>query len=68
MPYEKLLELLEEFANVSPGENGDAMHYIFATGEICALYSQYVYAKANSDEELMQEIGERISCKVQKYL
>ena len=68
MPYEKLLELLERFANVVPGGDSKALDYIFTAGEIDSLYSQYLDAKASSNEELMTEISEMISFKAEKYL
>lgn len=68
MPYEKLLELLEKFANVVPGRNSKALDYIFTAGEIESLYSQYLDAKASSNKELMIKISEMIYFKVEKYL
>lgn len=68
MPYEKLLELLEKFVNIVPGGDSKALDYIFTAGEIDDLYSQYLDAKASSNEELMTQIGDMISYKVEKYL
>ena len=67
MPYEELLKVLNKFANITPGESSDALDYIFVAGEIEDLYSQYLDAKASSNKELMTEIGQMISAKVQMF-
>lgn len=67
MPDEKLLELLNKFANIAPGSDAKALDYIFTAAEIDDLYSEYIDAKAASDEKLMKKIEEKIAFKVDKF-